>query len=248
MNSKIKVLIAALCLTCAPAFASLSFVTTPGALGSNDSTSWSGLGGDETALGSTFGATSTGSISVTGAFTATPTAEGLVAVVCPETPCTWGPVSGGMVAGDTDIWAYNNSKDVGTGPITLTLGTAILGAGLWIDGDTAGVFTAQIQVYNGVTLLGTSPGGTSDSAGDPVFIGALDSSAVITKVVISLTSCAGCNGSGDTADFAIDKLLMTDSVVSSPTPEPSSLLLFGSGLAGIAWMVRKRSWKNGRRS
>jgi hypothetical protein len=241
MNSGARVLLVGCCLVCSPAFASLSQVLTPGGLGSNDFTNWAQLGGDETGLAGPFSATSAQSIGVTGNFSATDN-TGLVAVVCPATPtCTWGPTTTGMVGGDTDIWAFDNGSGLGTGPITLSLGTSILGAGLYIQGDTTSAYTAAIQAFSGSTSLGAFSV-TSDSDGDPVFLGLKDTSAVISQIQFSLTSCAGCSNLGD---FAVDTLLMTD--VTSTTPEPSSVLLFGGGMAGLAWTLRRRSSKHGRR-
>jgi hypothetical protein len=238
-----KVLVVGSCLACVSAFASEILVTTPGGLGSNDSTNWAQLGGDETALAGPFSATSAQSVGVTGNFSSGDN-TGLVAVVCPASPsCTWGPTVSGMIAGDTDIWAFDNGTGLGTGPIDLTLATPVLGAGAYLQGDTTGAYTASIQAFDGSTALALASTVTSDGAGDPIFLGLLDSTADITKIEFSLTSCAGCSNNGD---FAIDTLLMTDTV--SAAPEPSSLLLFGSGLAGLAWTIRRKSWKTGRKS
>jgi PEP-CTERM motif len=238
-----RVLFVGGCLACVSAFASEVFVTTPGGLGANDSTNWSQLGGDQTALPGPFSAISARSIGVTGNFSATDN-TGLVAVVCPASPsCTWGPVSVGMVAGDSNIWAFDNATGLGTGPIDLSLAKAVLGGGAWLAADTLGVYTASIQAFDGASPIAPAFTETSDSSGDPIFLGLLDSTADITRIEFSLTRCGGCSNNGD---LVIDTLLMTDAV--SATPEPSTLLLFGSGLAGMVWTRRRKSWKNGRKS
>jgi hypothetical protein len=221
----------------------LTFISTPSGLGSNDSTDWSQLGGDQTDLAGGFSAISVLSIVVSGNFSAGDN-TGLVADVCPSSPaCSWSASGSGMNAGDADIWAFDNGNAIGTGPITLSFSTPLVGAGAWIEGDTGGSFTAQIQAFDGGSSLG-SFALTSDGSGDPIFLGLLENPATanITSIVFSLTVCAGCNGGGDTSDFAIDSLLMADQ--GGATPEPASLLLLGGGLTAMAWTLRKRSSVN----
>ena len=115
----------------------------------NDSTSWSGLGADGTVL-SSFSATSTGGVSVSGSFAG---GSGLVAIQCPASPsCSW---TGGFAADDHLVWAFNNSTSSGTGPLTLALGKTVVAGGLEIQSDAVGAFTAQVQAFSGATLLGT---------------------------------------------------------------------------------------------
>lgn len=232
------VVFAGMGLTCIPAFAALTFVTSPGGLAPNDSTVWSQLGGDQTALPGGFAATSANTVGVTGAFSASDD-TGLVAVVCAALPtCSWGPETSGMNPGDSDIWAFDNSTGLGTGPLTLTFSTPLIGGGAWIDADTDTGYTASIQAFNGGTSLGSFSVGSGNS--DPIFVGVLENPATsnITKIVFSLTACADCSNLGD---FAIDTLLMKDTAVA---PEPSSVLFFGIGLAGMAWGLRNRSRTN----
>jgi hypothetical protein len=46
--------------------------------------------------------------------------------------------------------------------------------------------------------------------------------------------------SGYTADQTVNFLVTGDAV--SPTPEPSSFVLLGTGLLGVAGALRRRSW------
>lgn len=176
---------------------SLVLETSATGQGANDSILWSQLGADATTLGSSFTAKSaqgiTGTVTLTGA-------NSLTAVVCPASPCSWSAT--GLPGNDTLIWASNTGNG-GNGPVTLSFGTAVSGAGVTIQANAPGQFTAQVQAFNGSTSL-SSFTEKSDTNGDPIYIGVLDQTgANITKVVFSITSCGPLDSSGCT-DFAID--------------------------------------------
>ena len=193
----------------------------------NDSTSWAGLGPDGTALGATFTATSTAGNTITGSFAG---GSGLVAVA----GVSWTPVVAPFVAGDHLVWTFNNATNTGTAPLTLAFGTAVLAGGVEIQSDAPGLFTAQVQAFDGATSLGIE-NLTSDAAGDPIFIGAQDTTADITSVVISCTGACANN------DFAVDTLLsINPQAPPPPTPEPGTLALLGSSLLGFAALWRRR--------
>src|SRR5215469_2668742 len=148
---------------------SVSVVTTPAGLSADDAIVWSQLGGDATVLSANPSFTSThgltGSISLTGP-------GSLVAVVCPETPCSWFlGSSSGFTANDRLIWTADNGNS-GNGPLVLTFASNVKAVGAFIQADLPGQFTAQIEAFNGGTSLGTFPL-TSDSIGDATFIGVI---------------------------------------------------------------------------
>jgi hypothetical protein len=76
-----------------------------------------------------------------------------------------------------------------------------------------------------------SESGDITGAGDnsSIYIGLLDTTPGITSITFSLV--------GGSTDFAINQLSLTNGV--SMTPEPSSLLLFGTSLLGLAPFRRK---------
>jgi hypothetical protein len=176
-----------------------------------DFTSWGGLGGDGTTIPKTFSATSLGGVTVSGSFAGT---GGLVAVECPAAPqCSW---SGSLpfTPGESLIWTFDPNANTGTAPLTLGLSKAALAGGLDIQADSPGMFTAQVQAFNGTTLLGTETL-VSDAAGDPIFIGAKDTVADITSIAFDLTACTGSGCS--VHDFAVGTLATnTPAVVPAP--------------------------------
>ncbi len=192
---------------------SVAVVTSLGGLSANDTIVWSQLGADATDLTATPSFTSThgltGSVTLAGP-------DSLVAVVCPESPCSWNPLAtSGFVAGDSLIWTADTGAS-GNGPLTLNFTSKnVSGAGAFIQADGPAQFTANIEAFNGGTSLGSFPV-TSDVSGDATFIGVLDSTAAnITSVVFSITSCTG-----DCSDFAIDTVSLK--VPTGPTPTPSA--------------------------
>ncbi|MGH7223791.1 MAG: hypothetical protein ACRELF_11220, partial [Gemmataceae bacterium] len=198
---------------------SLSHITALGAQGANDSANWSQLGPDATELGTTFTAFSSLGYEVNGSFSgASPTS--LVAAVCPATPCSWangGDGSTPFAAGDSLIWTADGGNS-GNGPITLTIGTNVSGVGAMIQEDAPGTFTAEIQVFNGASSLG-SFSESSDSNGDPIYIGVKDTSgANINKAEFSITSTGGAP-----SDFAIGALQLNNpsSPIATPTASPT---------------------------
>jgi hypothetical protein len=165
--------------------------------GANDFVRWSQLGADATLLGANFNALSLGGVTVAGTLAG---ANSVISVVCAASPCSW--TGSGFTAAESLLWT-SDAGNSGNGPVTLSFGTGVTGAGAMIQSNAPGQFTAQIQAFNGATLLG-SFSVLSDAAGDAVYIGAQDQTAAnITKVVFSITTCGPLDLSGCT-DFAID--------------------------------------------
>ncbi len=213
----------ALLCTAVVANASIVLITNRADAGS-DLADWGQLGSSFTPIPNPFNATSTGGVGITGTF----------ACCGGERRDQGNGWAGNFANGDHLVWTEGN------GPLTLSFSTPLSAVGAQIQADYFGAFTAQIQAYNGNTLLGTfSESGNSTSNGDnsAIFIGVKDSTAEITSIVFSLTSCSNA-----CTDFAINQLSLTSSG-GQQVPEPASMFLLGSGLLGVASSLRKRLQK-----
>ena len=184
---------------------SMLAVTTLAAQNANDAIHWSQLGADATVLGASFAATSVNGISITVTLAGP---NSLLAIECPAALCSWNGV--GFNAGDSLVWTSDLGNS-GNGPLTLAVGTPVSGVGAFIQADGPSQFTAQVQVFNGGTSLGTFPV-TSNTNGDATYVGVIDQTgAHISSAVFSVTSCEGA-----CTDFAIDTVNLKTSAIASP--------------------------------
>jgi len=208
-RSGIFSLAAAVLIAAAPVLAdNLSLITTSGGQSANDSIQWSHLGGDATSLGTSFPISSEKGLNVTCGLTGS---GSLTALLCPASPCSWGGASSGMVAGDELVWTSDTGNS-GNGPLTLSFNNSVSGGGAFVQADTPGQFTAQIQAFNGANSLGTVSE-QSNSTGDPIYIGVKDTTGPnINKLVFSLTTCTG-----DCTDFGVDAVALNNGAAGSPS-------------------------------
>lgn len=225
----------------------LNSVTSLSAQVANDFVRWSQLGPDATLLGVSFSAPSAGLLPVTVTLVG---ANSVVSVVCVASPCSW--TGSGFTAADSLLWT-SDAGNSGNGPVALTFTSPITGAGAMIQANAPGQFTAQVQAFNGATLLGAFTA-LSDTNGDATYIGIQDQSgANITKVVFSLTACGPLDSSSCT-DFAIDTVnlnagpaiafLSTHALAfgaqpigATSAPAPAALLNIGGAFMPIGTIV-----------
>lgn len=195
--------------------------------GANDTTTWGQLGPDGTVIPNGATATSAGGTTMTLTSLAS-SQTGLTSVECPAAPCSWNG-SAPFTAGETLVWANTGPPSYsGTAPFDIFFNNRSLGAaGLAVQPDMPGTFTAEVQVDFTDSSLSSIFSVNSDLAGDPLFIGLQD----ITGNNIASIGFDVIN-SGSDHDFASGTLSMIEAA-SVPEPKFGFLLLAAFPLIGF---------------
>jgi hypothetical protein len=193
-------------------------VTSRAGLGGTDHYDWGALGGDFTFVPSPF---SIASVGATSTATVTNPSDGFERR---DQGTGW---AGNFAPGDRLLWTRNTA-----GPMQIDFSSPVSAAGAQIQADVFGAFVGFIDVFDGsdsflttFSLAGLS-GFTSDNSA--IFLGVRDSNG-IGRIDYRIA------GAGD---FAINQLDVD--AAGTPIPEPGTLMLIGSGLAGLALRNRRK--------
>ncbi|MEJ7577756.1 MAG: PEP-CTERM sorting domain-containing protein [Pyrinomonadaceae bacterium] len=145
----------------------------------------------------------------------------------------------------TELVVTDSTAGTGTGPLTIRFGVPILGFGLFAQNtitEVGAISTFTFSLFDGNTLLNTlpftrfGPDFIGVDQAEPLFLGARAIlGQQITRVVISGTSSV--NDPDAQNNFAVGQVAVA-------IPEPATMLLLGTGLAGIAgtrWRKRRHT-------
>jgi len=140
-------------------------------------------------------------------------------------------------AGMTPVLLNNQ----GNGPITIEFSKGVQEFGFLAQSAGIDIETFTFDVFGPSSLLKSFSVGPADNTGFPaglaLFIGSRATGTdLITKLIVSSTS------SQEFVDnfFAVGPMTFVRAPAAEAVPEPASLLLLGSGLAGAVVRMRKR--------
>jgi PEP-CTERM motif len=143
--------------------------------------------------------------------------------------------------GESLLWTGNANFGVGgLGPMAMVFAAApVASVGFSIQADFYGPFTAYLAAFDGLgnPLFSMSRNGVSDGSenGSALFMGMGDTTGP-NIAFIEFTVASDAFPPYSNNDFAIDDV----SIGYTATPEPSSLVLLGSGLLGLAGVARRK--------
>lgn len=143
--------------------------------------------------------------------------------------------------GESLIWTGNSGLGFGgIGPMAVEFASGVGSVGFAISADFYGPFTATLTALDaGLNPLFTMTGNgvsNGNEDGSALFMGLGDlSGSNIAAIEFTIASSVDPNANND---FAIDDLSI--GYTATATPEPSSLVLLGSGLLGMAGVLRRK--------
>lgn len=130
---------------------------------------------------------------------------------------------GNFTVGDALLWA-----SLTPGPLTIDFGTGVLGAGLQIQNDALGAFTATVEAFDAsnVSLGAFSFNGNSTQAedGSAIFVGVLGTTADVRRITFDVSG---------SSSFAVNRVSIAAAV-----PEPGTAL--GAGMACLFLIGSRR--------
>jgi hypothetical protein len=150
---------------------------------------------------------------------------------------------GGYDPAENLLWSSDLTQDVDgnatfSTSYTFDFGSLVKGAGLSLQTNDLGAFTAQIEVFDSLLVLmdtWTESGDSQIGSGD-VYLGALSTLNEISRVIYTITASTD-NGEGYNG-FVVNQLDVAQDQGPGEVPEPATLTLLAIG--GAALVARRR--------
>ncbi len=154
----------------------------------------------------------------------------------------------GSFAPGTELIVTDRTTGAGSGPLTISFSIPVIAFGVsaqntYTEADETSLFT--FSMFDGASLLGTFSRSGPDFIGftqtAPLFLGARAIlGQQITRVVISGQSSITDSDGDGIPDTSAQNNFAVGPVTSQPIPEPATMILLGTGLAGVAAARRRR--------